>query len=156
MGLRDLLSADQKCFEKEFSLQKNVGLMFSTLNLQFKTKHKKIAFRNLTEVAFQQVFDFLYPLNLKCVIAVLWMFIHRRPVKNRISLCRYHCILSYFWLGLLFSAGKYYFCQLSWIVRLSDVSLCYISSQHLTSQNNKMSSNISYAATRKENTHFRI
>ena len=67
-----------------------------------------------------------------------------------------HCILSYFWLGLLFSAGKYYFCQLSWIVRLSDVSLCYISSQHLTSQNNKMSRNISYAAARKENTHFKI
>ena len=61
----------QKCFEKEFSLQKNVGLMFSTLNLQFKTKHKNIAFRNLTEVAFQQVFDFLYPLNLKYGIDVL-------------------------------------------------------------------------------------
>ena len=98
MGLRDLLSADQKCFEKEFSLQKNVGLMFSPLNLQFKTKHKKIAFRNLTEVAFQQVFDFLYPLNLKCVIAVLWMFIHRRPVKNRISLSELplHDFILYF------------------------------------------------------------
>ena len=86
MGLRDLLSADQKCFEKEFSLQKNVGLMFSTLNLQFKTKHKKIAFSNLTEVAFHQGFDFLSPLNLKYVLAALWMFIHRRPVKNRIRL----------------------------------------------------------------------
>ena len=101
MGLRDLLSADQKCFEKEFSLQKNVGLMFSTLNLQFKTKHKKIAFRNLTEVAFQQVFDFLYPLNLKCVIAVLWMFIHRRPVKNRIS-------LSELWFHTLFHFHNIY------------------------------------------------